>query len=302
MTQESQSAILLESGTNELELVMFKVGQESYGINVLKVREIVQPVDVTSTPNRHPYVEGVIRIREEIIPLIDLSVVLQVQEETDQTNHKFVVAELNKLKVAFRVHNVSRIHRVSWSQVEKPNELSQGEFSHVTGIVKMEEYVAFMLDYEKIVVEIHPDAGIKRSSIHSLEARNRTGKRIVVAEDSGILRQLLKDTLSEAGYSQLVLYENGQEAWDALNKPDANAHTDLIITDIEMPLMDGHRLTKLVKEHDLYKDTPVIIFSSIISDDLFHKGQAVGANGQVSKPEILSLIQLIDSLLLNESS
>ncbi|WP_307728626.1 chemotaxis protein CheV [Alkalicoccobacillus plakortidis] len=298
MTQMSQSNILLESGTNELELVMFEVGKGTYGINVLKVREIVQPVEVTTTPNRHPYVEGVIRIRDEIIPLIDLSVVLQVNEETDQTNHKFVVAELNKLKVAFRVHNVSRIHRVSWSQVEKPNELSQGEFSHVTGIVKMEAYVAFMLDYEKIVVEVHPDAGIKRSTLHSLEPRNREGKHIVIAEDSGILRQLLKDTLTEAGYNQLTLYENGQEAWDALSNVDSVATVDLVITDIEMPRMDGHRLTKLVKEHPSYEQTPIVIFSSIISDDLFHKGQAVGADGQISKPEIVQLIELVDSLLL----
>ncbi|WYP24844.1 chemotaxis protein [Alkalihalobacillus sp. FSL W8-0930] len=298
MTQMSQSNILLESGTNELELVMFEIGKETYGINVLKVREIVQPVDVTATPNRHPYVEGVIRIRDEIIPLIDLSVVLDVKDAGEASTHKFIVAELNKLKVAFRVHNVSRIHRVSWGQVEKPNELSQGAHSHVTGIVKMEDYVAFMLDYEKIVVEIHPDAGMNRSSIHSITPRDRGGKHIVIVEDSGVLRQLLQDTLTEAGYTKLTTFENGQLAWDALSDQGAiSSKIDLIITDIEMPQMDGHHLTKRIKDHPSYEHTPVVIFSSIISEDLYHKGKAVGADGQISKPDIVKLIELLDTTL-----
>ncbi|TSB45147.1 chemotaxis protein [Alkalicoccobacillus porphyridii] len=294
MTQLSD--ISLESGTNELELVMFTIGQETYGINVLKVREIVQPVEVTATPNRHSYVEGIIRIREEIIPLINLSTVLQVTDDKDVSNHKFIIAELNKLKVAFRVHNVSRIHRVSWSQVEKPNELSQGEFSHVSGIVKMEEYVAFMLDYEKIVVEVHPEAGMQRSGIKTLPNEARSTKQIVVTEDSAVLRKLLKETLDEAGFTHITMYENGQAAWDDLSL-EKTPVPDLVITDIEMPSMDGHRLTKLIKEDTRLQHTPVVIFSSIISNDLYHKGEKVGADGQVSKPEINTLIETVDTLL-----
>ena len=296
MTQLSHSDISLESGTNELELVMFTVGQETYAINVLKVREIVQPVDITATPNRHPYVEGIIRIREEVIPLINLSTVLEIEEDGIQSDHKFIIAELNKLKVAFRVHNVSRIHRVSWSQVEKPNELSQGEYSHVSGIVQMKEYVAFMLDYEKIVVEVQPEVGIQRSKVRTKSNPLRGTKQIVITEDSAVLRKLLKDTLADSGYTQTTVFENGQVAWDELSQLEGSK-PDLVITDIEMPSMDGHRLTKLIKEHEQLQKLPVIIFSSIISDDLYHKGEKVGADGQVSKPEINKLIELMDMLL-----
>lgn len=295
--------ILLESGTNELEVVMFKIGSGNYGINVLKVREIINAMELTPIPNAHPDVEGVIRLREEVLPVVNLEKVLGIESSENPSNDKFIIGELNKLKVAFRVHHVSRIHRISWEQIEKPTELSAGDEAYAIGIIKLEEYMSILLDFEKIIVEIQPSTGVNVDKLGVLGHRERSQKRLVVAEDSPMLRRLLKETLEEAGYERLTFFENGKEAWDYLgevveDEPDSiKHHVDLLITDIEMPQMDGHHLTDLIKKDNRLKDLPVIVFSSLITDDLYHKGDKVGADAQVSKPEIVDLVQEIDALV-----
>ncbi|WP_209122228.1 chemotaxis protein [Alkalihalobacillus sp. BA299] len=296
--------ILLETGTNELEIVMFNVGTGLFGINVLKVREIINPLPITETPNGHPYVEGVIRLRQEVIPVVDLSKVLNFPPSERPEQDKFIISELNQVKVAFHVHSVTRIHRISWQQIEKPSQLSQGEQAQTIGIVKMDEGMALLLDFEKIVVDISPESGVNVESLKVLGPRQRSTKKIVAAEDSAILRKLLSDTLAEAGYENIIFFENGQTAWkyledladDSAKNPLEEVH--LLITDLEMPQMDGHHLTLKVKNHSRLNDLPVVIFSSLITDDLFHKGEKVGANAQVSKPEIVKLVQEIDQLIL----
>ncbi|HLS23734.1 MAG TPA: chemotaxis protein [Pseudogracilibacillus sp.] len=300
----NQTDILLESGTNELEIVMFQIGSGLFGINVLKVREIINAVDVTPIPNSHEYVEGIIRLREEVLPVVNLAKVLEIPPSEDPDKDKFIIAELNQIKIAFRVHYVSRIHRISWEQIEKPTELSAGEQAYAIGIIKLDDEMSILLDFEKVVVEIDPKSGVNIDSVKQLGPRERSSKRIVIAEDSAVLRQLLIDTLSEAGYNNLQVFENGKEAWEYLEtiaedeSVDPREKVNLIITDIEMPQMDGHHLTDRVKKNLRLKDIPVIIFSSLITEDLFHKGESVGANAQVSKPEIVSLIKDIDRLIL----
>lgn len=304
MDMANQTDILLESGTNELEIVMFQIGNGLFGINVLKVREIINAVEVTPIPNSHENVEGIIRLRDEVLPVVNLAKVLEIPPSEDPEKDKFIIAELNKIKIAFRVHHVSRIHRISWEQIEKPTELSAGDQAYAIGIIKLEEDMSILLDFEKVVVEIDPKAGVNVDSVKALGPRERSSKRIVVAEDSAVLRQLLIDTLSEAGYSNLKVFENGKDAWNYLEgiakdeSVDPKEKVNLIITDIEMPQMDGHHLTDRVKKNLRLKDIPVIIFSSLITDDLYHKGESVGADAQVSKPEIVTLIQDIDKLIL----
>lgn len=298
-----QTNILLESGTNELEVVMFKVGSGDFGINVLKVREIINAMEVMPIPNAHEHIEGLIRLREEVLPVVNLAKVLGIPESENPDKDKFIIAELNQLKIAFRVHHVSRIHRISWEQIEKPTELSAGQQAYAIGIIKLEDKMSILLDFEKVVVEINPQSGVNVESLEVLGPRERSEKKLVVAEDSAVLRQLLKDTLSEAGYSNLQFFENGKEAWEYLESMSKDEtinpsdKVDLIITDIEMPQMDGHHLTDRVKKDERLKHIPVVIFSSLITRDLFHKGEAVGANAQVTKPEIVTLVEKIDALL-----
>ena len=126
----------------------------------------------------------------------------------------------------------------------------------------------------------------------------------MMAEDSPLLATLIKDSLKKAGYTNITQAANGQEAWDMLLKYKASGNVknnvELIITDIEMPLMDGHRLTKLVKTDETLKDIPVVIFSSLVNDEMRRKGEQLGADAQLSKPEIGNLVRIIDGLLDNQ--
>jgi two-component system, chemotaxis family, chemotaxis protein CheV len=294
--------ILLESGTNELEMVEFEVQNNRFGINVIKVKEIIQPTTVIPIPHSHPHVEGLIQLRGEVLPVVDMAKVLGLEKkETPQS--KFIVSEFNQQKVVFHVQNVTQIHRISWNQIEKPSEMYSGIKSGIIGVVKREESMILMVDFESIMVEINPESGINTDQVKKLGQRERSSKKIVAAEDSPLLRKLLNDTLSEAGYESVEFFENGADTFNYLESLISESGrmeepVGLIITDIEMPQMDGHHLTKRIKNHPVLKNLPVIIFSSLITNDLRHKGEMVGAEAQVSKPEIAELIKKIDQFIL----
>lgn len=298
-----QKSILLESGTNELEIVEFEVGNNKFGINVIKVKEIIQPLPVTFIPHAHPHIEGIVQLRGEVLPVVDMLKVLGIPNASYSDQQKYIVAEFNKQKVVFHVDNVTQIHRISWNQIEKPSDMYQGSSNQVIGVIKIGESMILLLDFEKIMVDINPDSGISMDSVKKLGKRERSEKRIIVAEDSPLLRKLLNDTLTEAGYVNLEFFENGKEAFEYLEhlletNGDITKHVQLVVTDIEMPQMDGHHLTKRIKTHSELQKLPVIIFSSLITDDLRHKGERVGADDQISKPEIGDLILKIDELIL----
>ncbi|TKC18479.1 chemotaxis protein [Robertmurraya kyonggiensis] len=300
---EDNRGILLESGTNELEIVEFTIGKNKFGINVIKVKEIINPVAITQIPHAHPNVEGIIELRGEVLPVVDVAAALGFPKSTNPEQDKFIVAEFNKQKVVFHVHTVTQIHRISWDQIEKPSDMYQGADSQVIGVIKMNGEMILLLDFEKIVVEINPESGINVQQVKKLGERQRSNKRLVVAEDSPLLRKLLHDTLAEAGFNQVEFFENGRDALEYLESVVNSGQkvTDviqLLITDIEMPQMDGHHLTKRIKENDDLAKLPVIIFSSLITDDLKHKGQMVGADAQISKPEIAELVLHIDKHIL----
>ncbi|CAM5188693.1 Two-component system chemotaxis response regulator CheV OS=Ureibacillus acetophenoni OX=614649 GN=SAMN05877842_101290 PE=4 SV=1 [Ureibacillus acetophenoni] len=295
--------ILLETGTNELEIVEFHVANNHFGINVIKVKEIIQPIPVTFIPHAHPHVEGIIQLRGEVLPVVDMIKVLGIPNATYGAQQKYIVAEFNKQKVVFHVDNVTQIHRISWEDIERPSDMYQGGTSQVIGVIKQNDNMILMLDFEKIMVNINPNSGINVDSVRKLGKRNRSEKRIVIAEDSPLLRKLLNDTFNEAGYVNLEFFENGKDAYHYL-ETIANSGFDitetiqLIVTDIEMPQMDGHHLTKKIKTNSDLQKLPVIIFSSLITDDLRFKGEEVGADAQISKPEIAELIIKVDELIL----
>jgi two-component system chemotaxis response regulator CheV len=294
--------VLLESGTNELEIVEFSVANNKFGINVIKVREIINPAGVVPIPNAHPHIEGIIEIRGEILPVIHMARVLGYPDSEDPSVDKFIVTEFNQQKVVLHVHGVDKIYRISWDQIEKPTSLYQNIENQIIGVVRKESGMILLLDFEKIVVDINPSTGINVDRVLKVEKKDRSNYRIVIAEDSALLRKLISDTLTEAGFSHMEFFENGKDALNYLENViseglDLTKSVDLVITDIEMPMMDGLALTKQIKEHSVLSKLPVVIFSSLITDDLRHKGKTVGADAQVSKPEIGELIQIVDGLL-----
>ncbi|WP_163103354.1 chemotaxis protein [Peribacillus alkalitolerans] len=296
---DNKKGILLESGTNELEIVEFGIGTNKFGINVIKVKEIINPLPVTIVPQAHKNVEGIIELRGEVLPVVNVATALGFPPSENPKQDKFIVAEFNKQKIVFHVHTVTQIHRISWGEIEKPSEMYQGVDSQIIGVIKLNGEMILLLDFEKIVVEINPESGINVQQVQKLGKRERSDKRLVVAEDSPLLRKLLHDTLNEAGFQYIDFFENGQDALHYLEGlcaegKDILKEVQLVVTDIEMPQMDGHHLTKRIKAHKELSKLPVIIFSSLITEDLRHKGTIVGADAQVSKPEIAELIGLID--------
>ena len=298
-----ETGILLESGTNELEILEFRVGKNLYGINVAKVREILSYQDPTPVPNADARIEGIFMPRDEIISVIDLAKCLgMVRDEQTTDTDMYIVTNFNKLNAAFHVSAVQGIHRVSWEDIIKPDStVNAAGAGMATGIVRIDGNLIIILDFEKIISDISPETGLKVSDVEHLENRNRNDSPIMIAEDSPLLSKLITDCLKKAGYTNLNVNMNGQEAWDKLcayeKAGNVKDKVHCIITDIEMPLMDGHRLTKLVKENDNMHDIPVIIFSSLVNDEMRRKGESLGADAQLTKPEIGSLVQAIDRLI-----
>ncbi len=306
--------ILLEAGTNELEIVEFYLeepktgGGESYkgyyGVNVAKVLEIIRMPKITEMPQvSHPSVLGAFNLRNQIIPLVDLGMWLK-KEHGDQEPPKVIVCEFNNVTTAFLVSGVTRIHRISWEEVEAPNKyMSSLASNSITGVVRLEGRIIFILDLEKIVAELNPELGLRFEENVTWETN--TQYRALIADDSTLIREMIGDLLHRANF--LVEKTNhGGECWERLlhikkiaeeeNRPVTD-YVQVVISDIEMPVMDGHNLTKRIKEDPILKALPVILFSSIINDKLHHKGEAVGADDQISKPEITQVARRAVALI-----
>ena len=296
--------ILLENGTNELEVLEFMLEGRHYGINVAKIREIIAYQDVTPVPNAHPSIEGIFMPRDTMITAINLRNCLQLREyeEKEKASSLFIITNFNKLDIAFHVDSVLGIHRVSWNNIIKPgNTVSTSEDGVSTGIIKIDGRLIIILDFEKIVTDINPETGLKLSEIEALGERSPRDTPILIAEDSPLLNKLIVNSLKQAGYTNLIHTENGRQAYDVIQQCKADGtlkdHVRCIITDIEMPEMDGHRLTKLVKEDEATKDIPIVIFSSLVNEEMKRKGRALGADAQLSKPEIGNLVHIVDELI-----
>lgn len=296
--------ILLENGTNELEVLEFMLEGRHYGINVAKIREIISYQEATPVPNSHPSIEGIFMPRDTMITAINLRNCLQLREyeEKEKASSLFIITNFNKLDIAFHVDSVLGIHRVSWNNIIKPgNTVSTSEDGVSTGIIKIDGRLIIILDFEKIVTDINPETGLKISEIEALGERSPRDTPILIAEDSPLLNKLIVNSLKQAGYTNLIHTENGRQAYDVIQQCKADGtlkdHVRCIITDIEMPEMDGHRLTKLVKEDEATKDIPIVIFSSLVNEEMKRKGRALGADAQLSKPEIGNLVHIVDELI-----
>ena len=301
--EDNKHGILLESGTNEIEVMKFTIGGNLFGINVAKVKEIMISAPVKPMPHAHPSVEGIFKPRDMVITVVDLPQYLGAESPKGEKDI-FIITNFNKMFIAFRVHAVDRISRISWTDISKPDKtVSGGAESVATGIAQCEGELVTILDFERIVAEIAPETSIQISEVEQMGPRDRNDRPIWVAEDSALLSKMIENSLRKANYVNLRMFPNGQELWDALSVLPADHELEqdvaLIITDIEMPQMDGHRLTKLVKESgSRFKEVPLVIFSSLISEEMRLKGKDLGADEQLTKPEIGHLVDVMDHLLI----
>ena len=297
-----KESVLLDVGTGELEVIVFSVNNNRYCINVLKAREIIQLNDVRPSTDSSQNILGITNVRDKVMTVIDLSYILD-KKPTEIINKKMaLVCEFNRKQVMFAVDGIEGIRRVKWSDITKPDQLLRGSLS--VGNILTEEGILLMLDFEKIITDISKEENpYIRGQKEIVRKSERASKKIYMADDSKTIRALLQSVLESAGYINIHSFDNGQEALDALNKlkqkhgASFNKEVDILITDIQMPILDGHTVTRRIKEDNVLCELPVIIFSSLISDELYHKGEAVGADAQISKPSIHELVDAVDRLV-----
>ena len=285
-----ENKILLETGTNELEIVVFKVGAGTFGINVAKVESIITHQPISEVPDVPEGVKGVINHRGEVINVISLEETLKFPSDIPEEERFFIVTHFNNNTFAFEVSSVVGITRLSWKDIEQPSGvLNNAKNSPLIGIVKREEII-LLLDFEKIVSD---KSDLMEQKTEFNKKLNLQGKKIIVAEDSPFLMNIIDGALKDSGAGEVVKFQNGLDAWNYINSQENIDDIYCLVTDIEMPAMDGLTLTKMVKESKTYGHLPVVLFSSLISDDLKHKGESVGADAQISKPEFESLIDIL---------
>ena len=304
MAESRNTEILLESGTNELEIMEFTIDEKCFGINVAKVKEILQYTKINPMPNSHPCIEGVFRPRDMVITVINLPKYMSYADKPLSERDILIITNFNKMVSAFHVHTIEGIHRISWEDIEKPDTtIYGGQEGLATGIAKVDGKLITIIDFEKILVDISPASGLKISEVANLAERPRNKIPVLIAEDSALLEKMIIESLTTAGYTNIIAVANGKEAWDKLTELKEDESRLLqekiccIISDIEMPLMDGHRLAKLIKSDPVLRDLPLVFFSSLIDDEMRLKGVELGADAQISKPEIGKLVGIIDNLV-----
>lgn len=328
----SATNILLEAGTNELEVVEFYLDESLlpeeaqleglkeqvlgkdkahkyrgyYGVNVAKVLEIIRMPKVTELPEvQHEAVLGAFNLRSRIIPLVDLALWLGKKPVPATEEPKTIVTEFNNVTTAFMVSGVNRIHRISWEQVEQPNPYMASVSSNtIVGVVKLEDRIVFLLDLEKVVANLNPKLSLRLDDLGE-DWDASTGYKALVADDSALVREMQRDLLEKAGF-KVIITTNGREAWDCLTTFKKRVEEEgrpledfvqVVVSDIEMPYMDGLNLTNRIKNDPVLKKLPVLLFSSLITEKLKHKGESVGADAQISKPEVGTLARRAATLI-----
>ncbi|MCG6298148.1 chemotaxis protein CheV [Vibrio vulnificus] len=324
----SSSTILTESGTNELEIIEFHLekvlpnGETKtcyYGINVAKVREVIQVPETTDYPNAQPHMIGVFSSRDVLTPLVDLAGWLGVPTRPAVERKFVIVTDFNKMTNGFLIDSISRIHRISWNDVESPSQfLEAGEQDCVVAVVRKDGNLIMILDFEKIIADINPELSMEKYDVKAdrsvdLNQRmvtKRNAKTIMVVDDSAFIRSLIQETLTSAGYN-IIACKDGGEAHDKLmdlievareeNLPLSEL-IDAVVTDVEMPRMDGMHLVKRLRDSEAYKTLPIVMFSSLMSEDNRAKALALGANDTITKPEIGRMVSLMDKYVFNIES
>jgi len=294
--------------TSALELMEFTMAGDAFGINVAKVTEIMRHTPITPMTLSHPCIDGVFKPREKLITVINLPRYMALAESEDPSNDMFMLTNFDNVNAAFLVHTVEGMHRINWSDVERPSSIVYGSNdSVVTGTTKIDNRIITIIDFEKVLYDINPETGLQISEVIRLGERLENPKPIVVVEDSVFLKKMLIESLEAAGYTNISSFDNGQDAWDYLIKCRSECHANItpiekkvsiLITDIEMPRMDGHHLTKLVKQDDILSKIPVIVFSSLIDETQKQMGENLGVNAHLSKPQIGKLVTTIDEWIL----
>ncbi len=347
---QARDGILLESGTNEVEILEFALDGQGFGVNVLKVQAIEQfdPRKVTAIQLAHPAVIGSYQYRDRVVTLVNLGKELRVhapdedvldaveaaavdaalaavpsierptaavmaapdiatRERPATSSPRIVlVLEFNERTTGFLVDGVNRIHRISWNAISPLSPYLAAVQTKFTGSLSVEGREILVVDMERILADILPatsrDLRGEAATDESLRQR-RAEVRLLLAEDSATIRSVLAAEFARAGYERLSAYDNGANCLGAVSElcaaaraagRDPASQVGVIVSDIEMPQLDGLTLCRRIKSDLGLAAVPVILFSSLINEQIARKCQAVGADAYLSKPRFQELVAVVD--------
>jgi two-component system chemotaxis response regulator CheV len=301
-TPSDRSRILLESGTNEVEFLEFFVGGSRFGVNVAKVIQTVvwDQEQLTRLPGASGGVLGTMLFRNRPMLVVDLRTFLQLHDRShDPEKRLLLVTEFNQTTFGFVIDEIAGIRRVSWEAFQPLDTAGLGTIPCVTGAALTEECIVLILDLEALMAMIDPAMRMDRyvDAIKPSQHLSRDTIRMVYAEDSPLIQRFTVTALRDAGFRHLHVFSSGKDALDYITSPERD-EIDLIISDIEMPAMDGLALCRQVRALPDMAQVPFIFYSSLINDTMKRKCEAVGATASYSKPEIHELVNAIEPLCL----
>lgn len=292
-------------GENRLELLLFRVnGSQVYGINVFKVREVLQCPELTILPGSNPVVRGVAHIRSGTLPIMDMSMATGNAALPDLENTFVIITEYNGKTQGFLVAGVERIVNMNWEEIHPPPK-GTGRDHYLTAVTEVENQLVEIIDVEKILAEVSPineeiSEGVVSDEVHEVAQQ----KRVLIVDDSKIARKQISRCLEHIGV-EVVALNDGKEAWEHLEGiveggQKLSDQYMMLISDIEMPEMDGYTLTARIRSDNRMEGFHVVLHSSL--SGVFNKAmvEKVGADNFIAKfdPDVLAeqVVQLIDGI------
>lgn len=294
------------AGRNRLELLMFRLGgRQLYGINVFKVREVLQCPKLSTVPKSHSVVRGIANIRGKTITIMDLSMAIGGPPIQDIENSFVIISEYNRSVQGFLVHEVDRIVNLNWKDIHAPPSGTAAGASYLTAVTHVDDKMVSVIDVERILAEVvGAKEELSQEMVDKVGTKEREKNLILVSDDSVVARKQICKTLENDMSMETVTAKNGQQALDILKgwADDNDPNLDrlaLIVSDIEMPEMDGYTFTTSVRADERLKDLHIILHTSmsgVFNQDMVNK---VGANKFIAKfdPDLLAVavLAVIDS-------
>lgn len=316
---ERQGALpkILETGRNEFELVEFWIKEKLsdgsiythiFGLNVAKVREVIWLPEVIKVPNLPRGIEGVINVRGDVLPVVDLSKAMGINEpppEELNSRKAVIVTQFYGIEVGLIVHEAKRIRRFTWDKLKNvPSAFSMKFGSKVIGVIEIEDgKFLLVLDVESLFIEMGL-VSVKEET--EVKVEEDVVGPVMVVDDSFAARKIICDILEKAGFKDIIVCKDGLEAWETINRIynscvenriDILDKVSLIITDLEMPNMDGYTLTKKIKDHPALKKIPVIINTSLSGEFNALRAKTVNADAFLVKFHPDELVILVKRLI-----
>ena len=308
---------VLKTGSNEMELVDFRIFKKTeskvyegiYGVNVAKVREIIKMPNLTELPGVPEYIEGIFDLRGVVIPVVNLAKWMNIIEPTNEVTIKprVIIAEFSSILIGFIVHEAKRIRRINWKDIEPANfsanagALDKGKITGVTRIENAE--VLLILDLESIVEEL----GIYSPKIEvEIDESKKLKGTALVLDDSSTARKLVKDALEKMGLS-VVEAKNGVEGIERMNElyerfgDNITKEVRVILSDIEMPQMDGYRFASTIKDDERFRAIPIVFNSSLSNEYSEAKSKEAGGDAYITKFDASVFYQEVQRVIESHS-